>query len=120
MKDLRFSLLIGMFVLAAASCTKTSRDTFKDFMRGGEIIYPGRADTVLVRPGLNRIRLSVVLGNDPLVTQLRVFWSNNSDSLTVPVKRTSGRDTVDVMIPDLKEGNYNFAVHTYDERGISR
>ncbi|WP_198652080.1 DUF4998 domain-containing protein [Chitinophaga deserti] len=117
MKDLLIKSILGIFVLAAASCTKTSGDAFKDFMKGGEIIYPGRADTVLVHPGQNRIKLRVVLGNDPLVTQLRVFWSNKADSLTVPVKRTSGRDTVEVMIPNLKEGNYNFTIHTYDSEG---
>ncbi|WP_423736365.1 DUF4998 domain-containing protein [Chitinophaga caseinilytica] len=117
MKELRISLLIGMIVLAAASCSKDKRDAYKDFMKGGEIIYPGRADTVLVKPGLNRIKLSVVLGNDPLVSQLRVFWNNNADSVTVPIKRTSGIDTIDVLVPNLKEGNYNFAVYTYDDEG---
>lgn len=117
MKYIHAILLLGMIGLAAASCSKTRGDAFKDYMKGGEIIYPGRVDTLLVHPGLNRIKMLVVLGNDPLVNQVRVFWNNKADSLTLPVKRTSGIDTVEIMIPNLTEGNYNFSVFTYDAEG---
>lgn len=117
MKNIQFFTFLLILAITGfiVSCTKTRGDAYRKYMEGGEITYPGRADTVLVRAGLNRIQLSVVLGNDPLVTKLKVFWNNNSDSLERAVKRTSGRDTIDVLIPNLNESDYNFIIYTYDK-----
>lgn len=117
MKDIKLFTFLWILAITGfiVSCTKTRSDAYRDYMKGGEITYPGRADSVLVRSGLNRIQLSVILGNDPLVTQLKVFWNNNSDSLERAVKRTTGIDTIDVVVPGLKEGDYNFIIYTYDK-----
>lgn len=117
MKNIGFLTFLWILVLSGfiVSCTKTRGDAYRKYMEGGEITYPGRADTVLVHSGLNRILLSVILGNDPLVTRLKVFWNNNTDSLELPVKRTTGIDTVNVLVPKLNEGDYNFTIYTYDK-----
>ncbi|WP_018626619.1 DUF4998 domain-containing protein [Niabella aurantiaca] len=116
MKPINHLAVFGILVLAVAmtSCTKTSGDAYRRYLEKGEITYPGRVDTVIVRPGNNRIQLSVVLGNDPLVMRLHVYWNNFQDSLSVPVQHTAGTDTVQVLVPGLDEGNYNFALYTYD------
>lgn len=117
MKDIRLFTFLWILIIAGfiVSCTKTRGDAYRRYMEGGEITYPGRADTVLARSGLNRIQLSVILGNDPLVTRLKVFWNNNTDSLELPVKRTTGVDTITVLVTGLNEGDYNFTVYTYDK-----
>ena len=119
MKTIPYLVLL-MSILAYAillsSCTKTTGDAYKKYEKGGEITYPGRADSVLVHAGYNRVQLSIVLGNDPLVTHLRVYWNNQLDSTDVAVKRTNSKDTVNVVIPNLIEGNYNFTVFTYDNQ----
>ncbi|MBZ4192243.1 DUF4998 domain-containing protein [Niabella beijingensis] len=106
-----------VLVVLMLSCTKTNGDAYKRYLEKGELTYPGRVDTVIVQPGHNRILLSVVLGNDPLVTRLNVYWNNSQDSMEVPVKRTTGIDTINVMVPGLNEGNYNFVLYTYDNAG---
>jgi hypothetical protein len=118
MKTIPCLILLYMLALAVSlsSCTKTTGDAYKKYEKGGEITYPGRADSILVHAGYNRVQLSVVLGNDPLVTRLRVYWNNQLDSMDVAVKRTAGKDTVNVIIPNLIEGNYNFTVFTYDNQ----
>jgi hypothetical protein len=117
MKDIKFFTFLWILAITGfmVSCTKTSGDAYRKYMEGGEITYPGRADTVLARSGLHRILLSVILGNDPLVTQLKVFWNNKSDSIERTVKRTTGSDTIDVLVPNLNEGDYNFTIYTYDK-----
>ncbi|QJB32284.1 hypothetical protein HF329_13500 [Chitinophaga oryzae] len=107
-----FLWLLGISVWLT-SCTKG--DAFKKYMEGGEITYPGRVDTVLAQPGYGRIQLLLVPGNDPLVTKFRIFWNSNKDSVEVPAKQHSGKDTLPVLISGLPEGNYNFTVYSYDK-----
>lgn len=118
MKNKLMIPMLALPVLLAAvlaACTKTKGDAYKDYMQGGEMVYPGRVDTVISQAGNGRVQLVVVLGNDPLVTQMRVYWNNRQDSLNVPVDHT--KDTLKVMIPNLTEGNYNFVIYTLDAQG---
>jgi hypothetical protein len=110
-------LLAPCMAMCFTSCTKTTGDAYKKYEKGGEITYPGRADSVQVHAGNGRVQVSVVLGNDPLVTKLRVYYNNMLDSTEVPVTKTVGTDTVNVIIGNLAEGNYNFVIYTYDAKG---
>lgn len=101
-------------VLAGAcisSCTK--EDDYKEMTKEGEIYYPGKADSVAAHGGNKRIKLQVHLGNDPLVTRVKAFWNNNSDSAVVNVVKTTGKDIVDLLINNLNQGTYSFDVYTY-------
>src|SRR4051812_16712618 len=102
-------MLIGMVICFA--CTKTKNNAYKDYMTGGELTYPGRADSIIVRPGYKRAQLLVALGTDPLVKKLRVFWNNGQDSVDADVSHTTGADTVTLLLTDLPEGNYNFIAY---------
>lgn len=104
-----------LFATLHTACTKTKGDAYKQYMQGGEIVYPGRVDSVTVQAGYKRAQLSVILGNDPLVTRLRIYWNNQQDSLEVPVDHT--HDTLAVIVPNLAEGNYNFTLYTLDKTG---
>lgn len=116
MKHIKYLAYLCVLSMVAilASCTK--QDAYKSFEKGGEISYPGKADSVIVHSGFKRLQLSVVLGNDPLVTQIKIYYNDRQDSLTVPVTRTQGIDTVDVLISNLNEGNYNFDLYTFDSK----
>lgn len=118
MKDIRLFILLGILAITAfiVSCTKTKGDAYRKFMEGGEITYPGRADTVLAgAAGLNTLQLSIILGNDPLVTRIKILWNNSNDSIELPVKRTNGTDTITQLLTNLNEGDYNFIIYTYDK-----
>ncbi len=108
-------MLLGMVL--SFSCTKTKNNAYKDYMTGGELTYPGRADSIIVRPGYKRTQLAVVLGSDPLVKKVRVFWNNGADSADADVAHTTGADTVTLMLTNLPEGNYNFVAYTFDADG---
>lgn len=110
--------LACLFTIAAglciASCTK--EDDFKKFIADGEITYPARVDSVIVRPGNKRVQLRLALGSDPSITKIKAYWNNRADSTEVSVARTGGyaKDTIDVLISNLNEGVYNFDVFTFN------
>jgi hypothetical protein len=108
-------MLLGLVCLITA-CNKMDY-TYKKFLKGGDIIYPGKADSILVFPGHNRIKLSWLLTSDPSIVLSRVYWNNKADSVSVPVDRSKGIDTISVTIDSLDEGYYNFQIYTYDKDG---
>lgn len=112
-----FCCLTLLMASLFSSCIK--QDEYQKFLAGGEISYAGRPDTVFVRTGNERAVLFVVLGNDPLVNQVKVYWNNGSDSLITPVQRSSAsaKDTAEVELAPLSEGSYNFQLYTVDSQG---
>lgn len=108
-------------VLAATflfSCGKMD-DTYKDFIKNGEIIYPGRVDTLKAFSGKNQIRLTWNLVSDPKVVKNVVYWNNKADSLVKAVTKTAKVDTITVNITNLLEQTYTFQVYSYDAAGHS-
>ena len=110
-------VLAATLCVILAACTKTSKDAYKKYLGDGELVYPGRADTMLVHAGYKRVQVSVILGSDPQVKSLRIFWNNGQDSISATVTHSGGSDTVNVIVPNLAEGNYNFVVYTFDANG---
>lgn len=111
-----FGILI--FSIWIGSCTKMD-DTYHDFWRDGEKVYPASPDSLKAFPGNKRIQLQWIIVGDPTIRKSVIYWNNRSDSLVVPFenRNTTGSDTVNVVINDLEEGTYSFLVYTFDDRG---
>lgn len=90
--------------------------TYVDFIKDGKIIYPGKADSVRVLPGKNRLLLSWLL-YDPNVTNVKIFWNNRTDSVQLAANSAPGVDSMNVLLSDIEEGDYLFEYFTYDEDG---
>lgn len=99
------------------SCTKA--DDYKKYLVGGlgELVYTGKADSLKVFPGHDRVLLTFVLLSDPTITGAKVYWNNRTDSSTMAIKRSAGVDTIRMYIDSLPEGVYNFEVTTFDAKG---
>jgi hypothetical protein len=98
---------------------ETNRDTFEDFVREGETIYVGAADTVLVGSGFDKLRFWVAINADPKIRKGIIISTDNSISHEFEVERKqSGKDTItfDLQIP---EGEYTFGLYMMDEAGNS-
>lgn len=110
-------LVIGIM---AGSCGKMD-STYYEFIKDGERVYAGRADSLKAFAGMNRVKLSWILAADPMITKCKVYWieQGTRDSLEVAVNRTSNVDTVEVIIDGLPEDSYNFTVYTVDSEGNS-
>lgn len=106
-------VILGGFIL---SCSKMD-DTYHDFIKDGEVIYPAKVEAVKTHTGNNRIELSMLLTSDPKITKVKVFWNNGKDSAEKAVQRTTGVDTVRFSINNIEEGTYTFDIFTYDKNG---
>ena len=93
--------------------------TYRDFIKDGVITYTGKADSIQVYAGYERIKLSWLLMADPRIVKCKVYWNNKADSVEIPVQRTSGVDTIDIVIDHINEGLYEFEIVTYDNKGNS-
>ncbi|WAC14980.1 DUF4998 domain-containing protein [Dyadobacter pollutisoli] len=109
--------LAGCLFFFAAFVACTDWDDFKKYQAGGEIVYPGKGDTVLIASGRDRMQLLWVLSADPRVTKYKLYWNNRADSLEAPVPADVIGDTMKVMIEPLPEGSYNFEMFSMDALG---
>ncbi|MGV8093262.1 MAG: DUF4998 domain-containing protein [Mangrovibacterium sp.] len=110
---LSFAAFIGL-----TGCSKMD-DTYADFWKNGEIIYPSRADSVKIYPGKNRIGLTWLIKGDSRISKAKIYWNNKKDSAEIPIEVTNILDTVKVTVTDMAEGFYQFDIYHYDNRGNS-
>lgn len=123
MEDFKIPKMIKcacMVVLSAIvmGC-ETNRDTFEDFVREGETIYVGAADTVLVGSGFDKLRFWVAINADPKIKSGILMSTDNSITHEFEVeRRQNGKDTItfDLEIP---EGDYTLGLYMMDEAGNS-
>jgi len=115
-KDFTKLMLLACLWGFLFSCDEMT-DNYQQYLEGGEIIYPGKADSVKVFPGKYRIGLSWLLLSDPSITSSVIFWNNGQDSTLIPVERTSGIDTVSIILDNLSELPYTFNIITMDGKG---
>jgi hypothetical protein len=89
-------------------------NNYKEYLEGGEIIYPGKADSLTAHPGKNRIELQWLIKSDPSISSAIIYWNNKEKSREIPISRTQGTDTVKVLLENLEEQTYTFEVYTLD------
>lgn len=106
-------LAVLCVIAALASCTRM--DDYKDYVKDGEISYTGKIDSLKIYPGHNRVLITGLFISDPKVKSCRIYWNNRRDSVSVPVTRTTGVDTLRTILTGLEEGTQNFEFVTYDD-----
>ncbi|WP_165806549.1 DUF4998 domain-containing protein [Chitinophaga parva] len=114
MKKLVFLMSWGCLLLGA--CNKMDA-TYDKFIKDGPVTYTGKADSVQVFGGHNRVLVNWWISSDQTIRSCKVFWNFGQDSLRVPVMKTAGTDTVKAYVNNLAEGTYSFTVYTYDAAG---
>lgn len=112
----KISGLLLLLVTVILSCTKDDL-AFKDFLKDGEIVYPGRVANIVTKPGNLRTALWWNPSPDPSVSKYVVYWNNNADSVVVTASSHNPTDTIKVVIPNLSEYTYTFTIYSYDAQG---
>ena len=90
-------------------------DNYSEFLEGGEIIYTSKVDSLQAFGGHNRALIKYQIISDPKIVNSRIYWNDGTDSLDIPVQRSTGIDKISGVITDLAEGIYTFNVYTYDK-----
>jgi len=112
----KISGLLLLLLTLIISCTKDDL-AFKEFLKDGEMVYPGRVANIITKPGNLRTALWWNPSPDPSVTKYVVYWNNNGDSAVVNSTTHNPLDTVKVILSNLKEYTYTFTVYSYDAQG---
>lgn len=103
-----------MLALTVASCTKW--DEYKKYTESGEIVYAGKLDSVKALSGKNRVMITGKFNADPNVSQVRIYWNNNRDSMLYDIKRSTSGDYFQQAFA-VPEGVATYTVYTYDVKG---
>lgn len=107
-------------IAAAATACSGPIDPVEKFTDGEEIRYAGKANDLTYVTGKDRLAINFVLGPDPNVTEAKIFWNLQKESVTIPIDRSALTDNVvSQVIENLPENTYNFEVYTYDRFGNS-
>ena len=94
-------------------------DVHKEYIKGGEIIYAPKPDSIAFYAGKGRIKFRFWLYNSPNVTSVDLFWNSYADSLIIPVTPGTGLDSSEVILENMSEKAYTFYVKTTDQYGNS-
>ena len=92
-------------------------DDYKQYLEGGEIVYPAKAVSIEAHPGRKRIELQWLILSDPSVTSAIVYWNAGRSSKTVHIARTLGIDTIKVTLDNMEEGTHTFEIYTFNADG---
>ena len=87
MKNLIKTTILGIAVLAAA-CSGPI-DPFEEFTDGEEIRYAGKANELSYTTGKNRLAINFTLSPDPNISEAKIFWDMQKESVTVPIDRSA-------------------------------
>lgn len=100
-------------LLAITACSKM--DDYKKYTDGREIVYSGKADSLVAHSGENRIKLSWNVLSDPKASKARIYWRNKADSVEVDIVRNELGSRMGVVLEDMTEGSYSFEVVTFHD-----
>lgn len=110
-------IIVLLSSIILSSCSKM--DEYKQYVEGGEIVYPTKIDSLEILSGKNQVMVHGVVSVNRGMTNYRIFWNNRQDSIVVPVELTGNIDTLTYVIENLPEGTINFEVRSYDDKGNS-
>jgi hypothetical protein len=111
---MRLLLAALLITLSLLSCSKW--DDYKKYTATGEIVYPGKLDSVRAYSGKNRVRIVGKLNADPKITAVKIFWNNNADSVVYEIRKNITGSSFDQTFP-MPESITTFTVYSYDAEG---
>lgn len=105
--------LTAMLGLMISSCSKMN-DLHDGYLKKGETIYVGQPDSVKVFAGNGRVLLRYWV-SDPKAAKMLIYWNSRQDSMIVDIPSNTGKQPIDVIVPDLSENKYFFQLITLDK-----
>lgn len=118
MKSLYYIMMIALAAMVV-SCDDML-DNIRPYLDKGETIYVGKADSLSVVSGRNRMKLEVFLKSGFSQSLCEVTMTDADGTSTVdenPMVRTSGTQKLEYEYNDMKEGEYEFKVIFKDDAG---
>lgn len=104
--------LMGMLFMG---CSKMD-DPVAGYIKGGEIIYSTRVDSLKAFPGNKRIKLSWLLPANHSAVKAIVYWNNRAESKELPLVK-GNNNTYEYILDNMPEASYLFSLYTFDKNG---
>ena len=118
-KTLIVSFVTFLVVSVLTSCDKGMYDVSGEFYHRGEDLYLGVVDSLKVKPGYNRAKLSWEIKADPRITKTVIYWNKRQDSTVVDVARNNnGRIPMEIELKNLNEKDYIFEFIAKNDKGL--
>jgi hypothetical protein len=111
-------LLLATCMITLVGCADIN-DIHQKFLDGGERTYVGKADSLVVNGGHNRVQITGLMLYAKTAEYCIIRWTSgtSNDSLKVDATNWQATDTLKVIINGLGEDSYRFFVRTYDKDG---
>lgn len=117
MKKATKLIALVLAVCGIVSC-KDMNDLHEAYLDKGEIIYTKKVDSLVALPGNERILIWGILEEGYNIDEIVVSWNDGQGMQAFPYSKSSkDRDTLELMVEDLEEGNYEFQVFSRDHDG---
>ena len=108
-------LLSAMFMLIGCD---GMNDIQQEYVEKGKRVYLGKADSIEVIPGLNRVKLTWYMPADPRIETTTIYWNMQSDSIVIPfVRKTTGVHKDSIFVENLAEDTYVFEFRNSNSEG---
>ncbi|MGC4234057.1 MAG: DUF4998 domain-containing protein [Niabella sp.] len=109
-------IFIFSIALVAFGCTRYD-EYYREYLKNGEIYYPGRIDSLSIIPGDRKGVLRLRMTTDPKVMSFKAFVRNslsaNQTVLTFPVAPGDYGKIKEYTLENLEEATYTIDIRTY-------
>ncbi|MGA6118754.1 DUF4998 domain-containing protein [Sphingobacterium anhuiense] len=124
MKNKIYTIIGFCTLLVAVSNCKPADYYYGDYLKNGEIYYPGRIDSLTLIPGNKRAILRFQMTTDPKVKLLKVFLRNSLSSkqtiMPFDVASNSYGKIREINLDQLEEATYSIDVRSYSGNDSSQ
>ncbi|MFD2903849.1 DUF4998 domain-containing protein [Sphingobacterium anhuiense] len=124
MKNKIYTIIAFCTFLVAVSSCKPADYYYGDYLKNGEIYYPGRIDSLTLIPGNKRAILRFQMTTDPKVKLLKVFLRNSLSAkqtiIPFDVAPNSYGKIREINLDQLEEATYSVDVRSYSGKDSSQ
>jgi len=114
-------LVIFSLILCLCYSCSDMLDNVQGYLDEGEKVYVGKLDSLKAFSGDNRILIEGQMIYGVNQVKCEITWKNPislmKETREFSVTRTSPREAFEFVLDNLEEGQYDFAVYTYDAKG---
>ena len=107
-----YKLLTGISVLLTLAACSKMNDLHREYLEKGEKVYAAKVDSVKSLIGVNRQFLDIWVPAQRAVRG-KITWNLNEGSQEFSWK-SSDKNPIQVIIPNLNDGNYTYDIVLYD------
>ncbi|MDR2425365.1 MAG: hypothetical protein LBD59_11705 [Prevotellaceae bacterium] len=115
-----FKYLIAAIGFCATVSCEDMNSLHQEYLDRGELIYPGKVDSINIYPGIEKVKFEWEVKADPRISKVEIHWSEGVEAKKreYPVIRTEdGSFIMSALIDSIPEGSYNFEFITWDDAG---